>query len=236
MISTLSMVKLSFIPTPLKTAPDREIVKLYKEHGDENLINLMYMRHFGSMYEISKGYPLSSEEKGSISLEITERSMRCFNLEKPIKFLTYLLTLFKNEMIKKISYNKTQSRIINDNYAGKKLYIADMIADTEFSELVPEDSKLSLLYTYMNPNEASRLIFHEDGFENTEIRLIFKSLTENEQIFNVREKQLLQHLMDDESLQQAAYDLDWPYHKVLRVRNSIRNKMEACNLKPILTV
>lgn len=93
------------------TESNDELVILYQGTKDEYYIARFFVKNFAFLLQIGASFPLVlMEDKASLATTCCERTLRKFNHEKSGSPLTYLGSIYKNDLISAFNYMEKGGR------------------------------------------------------------------------------------------------------------------------------
>lgn len=136
MEKTLAMMK-GILTGKEKDTNEKELIKEYKDNKCPNILAYFYSDNFGVIRNISKLYPiLSDDDKASFCLNELNDCLLNYDETFDVKFITYFSRCFKNKLRMETQQLNTQKRKILINYdilneSTDSTYTQDMIQDTD---------------------------------------------------------------------------------------------------------
>lgn len=154
-----------------KELTDRELIMIYKQNKAPNILAYMFISNFG-MFEIisNKWSMLDETDKASFCLEEINKALMNFDLEKNIKFSTYIFTCFNNRL-------RSETELINCQKRKSLLFSTECDDNTAQTELAFEDVNLILEEYKLNENEKQQCILTSAGYTLKEMTKMLNKTT-----------------------------------------------------------
>ena len=95
---------------------NEELACKYKETISSDILAYMYVSNFGIISQIADKYTqIDDTDKASFCLQILDTTLRKFNKEKNIKFITFFCTAYNNKLISELNHLYTNKQLVNIN-------------------------------------------------------------------------------------------------------------------------
>lgn len=182
-------------------ATDIELIRMYKESGDTNLVGELYNRYHHIVFGVALKYLQDAEKAEDALLEVFNNLFEQLLKYKIDEFKSWLLTVTRNHCLKVI---KADARVVSFEQPHENLFPIDFMENEAELDLISDKEKqieqLEIALKKLKPeqNQCIRLFYLEDksyqyiaektGFELKKVKSYIQNGKRNLQI--ILEKEL----------------------------------------------